>query len=362
MEDYARALEARNEKLIRGIVARAEKVCPGSLALIGIYGSFATGRIHPGSDLDLLILINDEGGSRLKAAFVQEDLGIGHDLYCTRWEDLERMAGYPDPHISKLMDSRIVYVSAPEHGERLQALRRRAAEILTAPFGRADYEKAETMLREALTCFALAETAETLPEVRRRAGGALYCTEDALALLNKRYYRLGVKDRMEELSALERRPKDLPGLIDGVASAANSEEVRLRLSRLMEETAAVFREAERSLPGEEKPVPPEALRGTWEEMVSNWRGKLQLAAETGDRHLAFSSLESFDAMLADVAGGALKGRYDALAIYDPADLAATAARFDGLLEDYLTEYRRAGLEPVRYGDIDEFLRRYLTEE
>ena len=47
---------------------------------------------------------------------------------------------------------------------------------------------------------------------------------------------------------------------------------------------------------------------------------------------------------------------------DPADLAATAARFDGLLEDYLTEYRRAGLEPVRYGDIDAFLRRYLDEE
>ncbi|MBO4676504.1 MAG: nucleotidyltransferase domain-containing protein [Oscillospiraceae bacterium] len=362
MAGFAEAPEARNEKIIRGIIRRAERVCPGSLALIGIYGSFSTGRIHPGSDLDLLILINDEGGYRLKAAFVQEDLGIGHDLYCTRWEDLERMAEYPDPHISKLMDSRIVYVSAPEYAERLQALRSRVAELLDAPFSRADYDKAENMFREGLTCLALAETAETLPEVRRRAGGALYCTEAAIAMLNKRYFRLGTKDIMEELAAMPRRPEDLPGLLDGVVSAGNPEEVRRRLARLMEETAAVFREAERSLPEGERPVPPEALRGTWEEMVSNWRGKLHLAARTGDRHLAFTSLESFDAMLADVAEGALKGKYDALAIYDLADLAATAARFDKLLEDYLTEYRRAGLEPVRYGDIDAFLRRYLDEE
>ena len=132
MAGFSEVLEARNEKIIRGIIRRAERVCPGSLALIGIYGSFSTGRIHPGSDLDLLILINDEAGYRLKAAFVQEDLEIGHDLYCTRWEDLERMAGYPDPHISKLMDSRIVYVSAPEYAERLQALRSRARRSRTS--------------------------------------------------------------------------------------------------------------------------------------------------------------------------------------------------------------------------------------
>ncbi len=359
---FAETLEARNEKIIRGIIARAERVCPGSLALIGVYGSCLTGRVHPGSDLDLLILINDEEGYRLKAAFVQEDTGIGYDLYCTAWRDLERMAEYPDPHISKLMDSRIVYVSAPEHRDRLLALRNRAAELLAAPFGRADYHKAEKMLREGLTCLALAETAETVSDTRRWTGGALYCTEAALALLNKRYFRLGVKDCMEELAVMPRRPADLPRLVEEVVSAASPEEMRQCLSLLMREVSAVFREAERSLPQEERPVPPEALRGTWEEMFSNWRGKLLLAARTGDRHLAFTSLESFDAMLADVADGAMKGKYDALAIYDPGDLPGTAARFDGLLEDYLTEYRRAGLEPVRYGDIDAFLRRYLTAE
>ena len=41
------------------IIEKAEKICPDSLALIGIYGSVATGDDYEKSDLDLLILIQD---------------------------------------------------------------------------------------------------------------------------------------------------------------------------------------------------------------------------------------------------------------------------------------------------------------
>ena len=39
-----------------------KKCCPDSLALIAVYGSVATGEEHEKSDLDLLILIEDEQG------------------------------------------------------------------------------------------------------------------------------------------------------------------------------------------------------------------------------------------------------------------------------------------------------------
>ena len=54
-------LEERNQKIIDAVVKKANIVCPGALALIGIYGSFMTGGFHEKSDLDLLILINDDG-------------------------------------------------------------------------------------------------------------------------------------------------------------------------------------------------------------------------------------------------------------------------------------------------------------
>ena len=85
--------ENRNEKIIRAILKKEQALCPGCIALIGIYGSFLTGDVHPLSDLDLLILINDDRGWQLGTAFIQEDLGVGHDLYCTSWDSLRRDRG-----------------------------------------------------------------------------------------------------------------------------------------------------------------------------------------------------------------------------------------------------------------------------
>ncbi len=51
-------LEDRNRKIIDAVISKANAVCPGSLALIGINGSFMTGDYYEKSDLDLLILIS----------------------------------------------------------------------------------------------------------------------------------------------------------------------------------------------------------------------------------------------------------------------------------------------------------------
>ena len=88
-------MDSRNRKIIDAMIRNEQAVCPGSVALIGIYGSFMTGDIgdiHPLSDLDLLILTNDDRGWQLGKAFIQEDLGVGHDIYCTSWESLRKKA------------------------------------------------------------------------------------------------------------------------------------------------------------------------------------------------------------------------------------------------------------------------------
>lgn len=58
-----KSLDSRNKKIIDAVIEKANKVCPESLAMIGIYGSFATGDFHEKSDLDLLVLINDNNGA-----------------------------------------------------------------------------------------------------------------------------------------------------------------------------------------------------------------------------------------------------------------------------------------------------------
>ena len=353
------SLENTNRKIIDAVIRKEQLVCPGAVALIGIYGSFQTGDIHPLSDLDLLILINDDRGWQLGKAFILEDRGVGHDIYCTSWESLRRDAAYEHPHISKLMDSRIVYCADEKYRTELETLREQVRKKLAEPFGEEDYRKAEKEMKEARCCYADAMTAEEMNTVRRNAGGALYFAENALALLNKTYFRKGVSRRYEELDAMEKKPDNLCGMIENVLAATTADGLKEHLTQLMKGLESCFRQSREDLLREKKPAGADTLSGTYEEMFSNWHGKMVQAADKNDRHLAFMSLESLNEMLNDISGEVDVGTYDVLSIYDPGDLRKTAKGFDRILEQYLGEYEKAGLRPARYADVDSFISFYL---
>lgn len=352
-----KALEERNQKIINAVIKKADKVCPGSLAMIGIYGSFLTGDIREGSDLDLLVLINDERGRGLSRAFIQDDLGVGHDIYCTSWEDLEEASLYNDPNISKLMDSRVVYCADAEHLKRLEALRKRARNILSSPFSYEDYVKAEKTLKEAEHFYLSAMTADNISDMRARSGYALYYLENAVAMLNKKYFRLGVKRVYEELEQMEDKPRGLCEMIESVVSAGSAEQLGRSLTALVYETARTFEKARASVL-HKAPITADTVSGTYEEMFSNWRNKMRAAADEGNRHLAFMSMSCLNAMLSDLGAETDIGEYDVFVGFDPNDLKKAEAAFDDIINDYLNEYRRAGIRAERYRDIDEFAEKY----
>lgn len=351
-------LEIRNQKIINAVIEKAKRICPESLALIGIYGSFASGDFHEKSDLDLLILINDDKGWQLESTFIQDDLGVGHDIYCTAWEDLQRAAAYSDPNIAKLMDSQIVYCSDEKYRAELEKLRQKAAEILQKPFSAEDYTKAKNMLKEAEHFYMSAMTAEKVSDIRGQAGYVLYYVENALAMLNKKYFRYGTKRVYEELEAMERRPANLREMIESVLSANSEEQIKSSLTKLVRETALVFKSAKSAIPVHKKET-ADVIGGTYEEMFSNWRNKMYDASKRQDRHLAFMSITSLNAMLSEISSETDIDVYCVFDGYAPNDLQKTAQAFDDFLNEYLKEYRKAGIEPKRFEDIDSFVEHYL---
>lgn len=351
-------LKVRNQKIINAIIEKANKVCPESLAIIGICGSFATGDFYEKSDLDLLILINDDKGWQLSSTFIQEDLGVGHDIYCTTWEDLQKAALYSEPNISKLMDSQIVYCSDEKYMKELEMLRKKASEILQKPFSDEDYTKAENMLKEAEHFYMSAMTAEKAAEIREQTGYALYYIENAVAMLNKKYFQYGTKRTYEELEAMERKPAGLCKMIEDVLSADNGKQLKNALTMLVSETVCVFKFVKAEIHTEKKPA-AEVVSGTYEEMFSNWRNKMYCAFEMQDRHLAFMSITNLNAMLSEISSETEIGDYNVFEGYDPNDLQKTAQAFDGFLKEYLKEYQKAGIEPNRFKDIDSFVKNYL---
>lgn len=353
-------LKKRNQKIINAIIEKANKICPESLALIGIYGSFATGDFHEKSDLDLLILINDDKGWQLGCTFIQDDLEVGHDIYCTTWDDLQNASLYNDPNISKLMDSEIVYCADEKYRAELETLRKKAADILQKPFSIEDYQKAENLLKEAEHFYVSAMTAEKITDIRSQTGYALYYIENAVAMLNKKYFRYGTKRIYEELEAMEHKPAKLCEMIESILSANSAEKIKNNLTVLISETVRVFQSVKEKIPVHKKEA-VDVIIGTYEEMFSNWRNKMYHAFKTQDRHLAFMSITSLNAMLFDISAETEIGDYNVFDIYDPDDLQKTAQAFDDLLEEYLKEYRKAGVEPNRFKNIDLFVKNYLEK-
>lgn len=354
-------LQERNQKIINAVIQKANAEYPGTLAMVGIYGSFATGDIHEKSDLDLLVLINDDRGWNLSCTFIQDDLQVGHDIYCTTWENLEQDALYEHPNISKLMDSKIVYCAEESYYKKLDMLRKQARDILTSPFSMEDYAKAENMLRETERFYTAAMISEDMADALESAGGVVYFVENAAAMLNKQYFHFGTKRTYEELNAMKNRPERLVEIIESIISADSVRQVKEQLTLLLKEMKASFQKVYETVSLPKKSVTADVLRGTYEEMYSNWRNKMYYAAKTGNSHLAFMSLVSLNAMFSEIDSESDIVRYDVFRGYDSKNLQKTAEMFDNVIGEYMKEYRKTDLEVEHYSDIDKFVAYYLNE-
>ena len=156
-------MNAVHQKIVDAVLEKAERECPGVLDLVGIYGSVCTGDVHEHSDLDLLILINDPKGYVLSKTFILDDEEIGYDVYCTTWENLEDDAKCGHAHLSKLMDSEVVYVRDESVTERLEGLKNQVREILGSD---KRFEAIEGIREELCKIYGHAFVAETIGQLR----------------------------------------------------------------------------------------------------------------------------------------------------------------------------------------------------
>ena len=343
-------MNERDEKIIRAVVEKARRVCPGSLALVGVYGSARTGDTHEKSDLDLL-LINDDNGWRLATGFILDNVQIGYDIYCTSWQMLEDDAACPHAHLGKLMDSEIRDISGrPVRPVAAGKLRERAAALL-----RSDerFRRADDITDRLCRAYAEAMSAASLGKARAFAAYAVSLSLDAVMLRNGRYFRRGVKRTFEELDGLP-LPQRYVETIGAIVRARGMASLAAALTALVRAMLAYTRRE-----GEKQPPTPDALRGTYEEMFSNWRGKMPEAAARGDAFSSFMNMASLQAMLDDIAGETDIPAFDVMASYDPDDLAGNARAFDDALSAYRREYDKLGMTPRRYRDVDEFVKDYL---
>lgn len=344
------SMNETNQKIIAAIIKKAETVCPDSLALIGLYGSAATGDTYEKSDIDLMIVINDELGRQLADAFILNDVGIGYDIYCTSWEMLEEDARCNHAHLSKLLDAALVYKGAQAAVERLEGLRKRALSLLASD---QRYQKAQRAFDNAKKMYADVFMSDAISQIRVCAGTAINFLLDSVMLYHGKYFRKGVKRTFDELKALPLSFNMEEKIMD-IIRAETKAEIRNSLTALMRNVQELL-----LLPCKKAEPAPDNISGTYEEMFSNWRNKMQEASERDDLFSSFMNMVSLQSMSSQLAKKVAVSEFDILNHFDPGNLGKNLKIFDSALDGFLEEYRKAGIQPKCFSTIDDFIANYL---
>jgi predicted nucleotidyltransferase len=118
-----RAEEERMEAVRRAVLGAAQQMAPPPLA-VWVFGSVARREDRPDSDLDLLLVVEDDGTTERDAATFRNQLESLHreqqitvSVVPVSSRDIERLSDTEDPFWSELLRDAI-----PWHGKRPEAL------------------------------------------------------------------------------------------------------------------------------------------------------------------------------------------------------------------------------------------------
>lgn len=109
----------------------------------------------------------------------------------------------------------------------------------------------------------------------------------------------------------------------------------------------------------EKSEPSENLAGTYEEIYSNWRNKVEEAAEHNNIFASFMNMCNLQYMLTEISAEFAIETYNIMEAYNPDCLEDNVRLFDDCLQKYKEVYKTAGIEIKRYSGVDEFVVDYL---
>lgn len=343
-------LLSRNEAIIQAVITKMQKHCPDSVDLIGIAGSFGTGEYHEKSDLDLCIITTDDKAQKLKSCFILED--VAHDIYCSSWERLEKMAKYNNPHISKLFEMEIVY---EKNISKYNKLREKA--LANMQDHKENVKKAAGHLNIALQNYARLILSEDLLESLSSIAMIVMYIEYSIYMLNGTYIKKGIKGIPNEILQLPQLPKDFETDYLKVFSSSDIEAFKHTTTKVIKNVKS-FVEKQNQETKERKEITSDDLTGTYEELYSNWRNKMYLAIKDNNQYLSFMTMASAQGFYNEMADKHEIAQIKLLDKYEANSLRGTAEAFDEAISKWKQLYERFDKPIKHYQSIEKFVKAY----
>ena len=216
------------------------------------------------------------------------------------------------------------------------------------------FQRVNELVDKAKVSYANANLHEELGQVRLDTFGVMYYLMDAIMLFHGRYFKRGTKRMLEELEALPMKE----GFVDNIKHIVRSKEVselRALAKNLLLYTENHIQQ------GKDKKEPSKELSGTYEEIYSNWRNKVEEAAEHNNVFASFMNMCNLHYMFAELSSEVAIGTYNIMEEYNPDCLEENVRLFDKCLQKYEEVYKTAGIEVKRFSNVDEFVADYLDK-
>jgi predicted nucleotidyltransferase len=358
-DELKQQLANRNKNLIDMVIGRAKRDFSDDIALIGVKGSFHTNDFHEKSDLDLLVVNNNDNGWGMAYCFILDD--VGYDIYCTSWNSLEQKSNLDSVDVSALTGSQILYWSKPEDLERFNKLKEKALNNLSKPIGKDCIARAKKNIDIAKQEYADMILADCVGSVRYASGGIIYYLINSIVCLNNTYFKRGTKRFIEEVLTYKYLPENFEKFYVSVIEAKTIEEIRVSAGLLLNAVIQLYDSMCQSFI--EKPMPTyDNLKGTYEEFWSNYRNKVIYATSIKDKNYLFRVGIYAQAYLDEMTATRGTKKYDLMKHFDIDNIDKFQEAFLQIMDDYLLEYNKVSRPIECFNSFDTLYSAYMKNE
>ena len=274
-----------NVKLVSDLLVAHVRGEPG-VALVLAYGSFARGTQTPGSDFDVVFVIDDPEAARLSLSFVVN--GRPCDFWPVEWDFLEAISmaqnGRPwGMAASMLVDAKVLHARSVEDEQRLEALKQHVQDFTASTDSRAE-ESAESAFGDVIHDLGAVHAGVARSDIvaaRIAAQRLVAATVNVIAIRERTYFTSSRGAYVEQASTMRFAPAGLDTLCDDVLGSNDGPALAASVDALVTALSETLADHVRGGSATHAAVQPAALVNSYAEVREHCQ-KLLSAAHDGD--------------------------------------------------------------------------------
>lgn len=278
--------------------------------------------------------------------------GIGYDLFPMSWERIENMADVKEYNTTCLADAEILYARNDDDRQRFISLQAKLKANLQNPHYM--YNRALEWFSTVMDIYWEMLFEENLYKVRENAGHICDLLSISVASVNRRYFKHGQTDQIEELSSMDKVPVDFIELYKHIVHAETADEQKKLCHDIIASTRTFLKQNDKN--AVKKISAPEfsELAIWYQELCYTWR-RIYHWCDRNDPVNAYIWSCFLQKEVDEVCAEFGLRELDILGAFNSDDLSSFRRHAEFIEQKIIGAIKAAGVQIESYASVEEFL-------